>query len=595
LVDYSIVSSPHEEYRRRLAERREAARELQRTDDRIGSAGLWCVSAAALGLFLTLVWKVSPVWFLGGVAGALVFRAIHARLEARRRPFEAGARFYEEGLERVEDRWIGRGRSGEGFLDPEHPCAADLDLFGRGSLFERLCTARTRTGERTLARWLLDGAAPEEVRARQAAVGELKVRLDLREELALLSEDVQAEVDPAELAKWGRVPAELNSTGIVAGSVLLPIAVFGTLAAIPVFEIGASPFFAALAALIGFARWTVLRVRRVAEPAERAERELDVLARVLGRLEREEFRAPKLAALQAALRGAPAAIGRLARLVQLLQSARNELAAPFLGLVLWRLQFARAMERWRTVHGPSIEGWLAAAGEAEALSSLAAFAYERPSDPFPEIADAGPVFEAVKLGHPLIPDRTCVRNDVRFGAAPAVLVVSGSNMSGKSTLLRAVGTTAVLALAGAPVRAARLRISAMSIGSTIRVQDSLQLGTSRFFAEVKRLRQLMDLAKGPRPLLFLLEELLSGTNSHDRKTGAEILIREFVKAGAAGLLTTHDLALAEAAGALGEKAANVHFEDQVAEGKLVFDYVLRPGPVAKSNALALMRAVGLPV
>jgi hypothetical protein len=538
---------------------------------------------------------VQPVWFVAALVGVLVFRAIHARIDARKRPFEAGARFYEEGLERVEERWIGRGRNGQEYLDPEHPYAADLDVFGRGSLFERLCTARTRTGERTLARWLLDGAPTAEVRARQAAVADLKGRLDLREDLSRLAEDVRAALDPEDLVAWGKAPSELRDPWVAGGSIVLPLVTLATLAGGLFLGFGGLPFAGALLLQFTFARITALRVGRVTGLAERAERELDVLARVLERLDREAFEAPKLQGLQTALRGAAAAIARLARMIELLQSARNELAAPILGLVLWKLQVAKALERWKAAHGASLEAWLAAAGEVEALGSLASYAYERPSDPFPDLADEGPLFDAVRLGHPLIPDNVCVRNDVRFGKAPAVLVVSGSNMSGKSTLLRAVGVNAILALAGAPVRAERLRLSSMSIGSTIRVQDSLQLGTSRFFAEVKRLRQLMDLAKGPRPLLFLLEEMLSGTNSHDRKAGAEILIREFLDKGAAGLLTTHDLALAEAAAALGERASNVHFEDQVTDNKLVFDYVLRPGPVTKSNALALMRAVGLPV
>jgi DNA mismatch repair ATPase MutS len=266
-----------------------------------------------------------------------------------------------------------------------------------------------------------------------------------------------------------------------------------------------------------------------------------------------------------------------------------------LGLFLWRLHIAYALEGWRATHGASIAGWLAAAGEVDALGALAGYAWERPEDPLPEVVDGGVVYEGEGLGHPLLPDKVCVRNDVRLGSSPAVWVLSGSNMSGKSTLLRTVGANAVLAMAGAPVRARKLRMSIVSVGATIRVQDSLQLGTSRFFAEVKRLKQLMDLAKGPRPLLFLLEELLSGTNSHDRQKGAEILVRTFAECGAIGLVTTHDLSLAAVADALGPKASNVHFEDRIADGKLVFDYVLKPGPVKGSNALELMRAVGLPV
>jgi DNA mismatch repair ATPase MutS len=168
-------------------------------------------------------------------------------------------------------------------------------------------------------------------------------------------------------------------------------------------------------------------------------------------------------------------------------------------------------------------------------------------------------------------------------------------MSGKSTLLRVVGANAVLAQAGAPVRARGLRLSPLALGASIRTLDSLQGGTSRFYSEIKRLRQLVDLTKGPRPVLFLLDELLHGTNSHDRRIGAEAVIRTLVERGAIGLLTTHDLALAEIVEVLAPRAANVHFEDHIEGGRITFDYLLRPGLVRKSNALELMRSVGLDV
>jgi DNA mismatch repair ATPase MutS len=176
-----------------------------------------------------------------------------------------------------------------------------------------------------------------------------------------------------------------------------------------------------------------------------------------------------------------------------------------------------------------------------------------------------------------------------------VLIVSGSNMSGKSTLLRTVGINAVLAFAGAPVRARRLRISPFAIGATLRIQDSLQEGSSRFYAEITRLSVLMKMTTGPLPLLFLLDEILHGTNSHDRRIGAEAIVRNLIGRSAIGLVTTHDLALAQVAESLSPRAANVCFEDHFEEGKLVFDYRMRPGVVQKSNALALMRSVGLDV
>ena len=188
-----------------------------------------------------------------------------------------------------------------------------------------------------------------------------------------------------------------------------------------------------------------------------------------------------------------------------------------------------------------------------------------------------------------------VRNDVRLGAPTRVLIVSGSNMSGKSTLLRTVGINAVLAQMGAPVRATSLRLSPLRVGATLRVQDSLREGRSRFYAEITRVRELADIARGPVPLLFLLDELFHGTNSHDRLAGATGVLRDLIAQGAIGLVTTHDMALAAMADSLDGAAANVHFEDWFDGGEMRFDYRMKPGPVTRSNALALMRAVGLDV
>jgi DNA mismatch repair ATPase MutS len=189
-----------------------------------------------------------------------------------------------------------------------------------------------------------------------------------------------------------------------------------------------------------------------------------------------------------------------------------------------------------------------------------------------------------------------VRNDLRLGGSgPHAIVVSGSNMSGKSTLLRSVGINVVLALAGAPVRAAALNVSPLAIGATLKIEDSLQAGHSRFYAEILRIRDIVELARGELPVLFLLDEILHGTNSHDRRIGAEAIVRALLRLGAIGLVTTHDLALTELAAQLEPSAINMHFEDRLEDGKLVFDYRMRPGVVEHSNALALMRAIGLDV
>jgi DNA mismatch repair ATPase MutS len=285
----------------------------------------------------------------------------------------------------------------------------------------------------------------------------------------------------------------------------------------------------------------------------------------------------------------------LHRLSELHDWQHNQVFAPFAAALLWGTHLAYAIESWRREHGAKVATWLGAVGEFEAFGSLSAYRFEHPADPFAELADGPATFDGADLGHPLLPDARMVRNDVRLSDATRLLVVSGSNMSGKSTLLRTVGINAVLALAGAPARATRLRLTPLFIGATLRIQDSLQEGRSRFYAEITRLRQLYDLASGSVPLLFLLDELFHGTNSHDRLVGATGVLRSLLDRGAIGLITTHDLALTKVADDLAPRAANVHFEDRFEGGEIRFDYRMRPGPVTRSNALALMRAVGLDV
>ena len=249
-------------------------------------------------------------------------------------------------------------------------------------------------------------------------------------------------------------------------------------------------------------------------------------------------------------------------------------------------------------YGLGMRVWIDVAGEIEALLSLATYSFEHPGDPFPEFtdqSDSQALFAGEDLGHPLIPAAQSVSNSVRLDAGTRVLLVSGSNMSGKSTLLRTVGINTVLGLAGAPIRGKSLRLAPLSLGTRLRSTDSLQEGRSTFYTEVLRIRQIFDLASGERATLFLFDELLDGTNSHDRRIGAESLVRAFLERGAIGIVTTHDLALTEMAESLGAIVHNVHFQDYVENGQMRFDYKLRDGVVAKSNALELMRLAGLTV
>jgi hypothetical protein len=591
---------PHAEYGRRLQARRADAERLARVDSALSVVrGLLALS------FLFVFWLtlgprgVTPFLLLVPVVLFLVVVVIHDAVVRRRQAADRAVSFYERGLLRLEDRWAGTGEQGSRFLEVAgHPYAADLDLFGRASLFELLCTARTHAGQETLARWLREPAPPPVARERQVAVAELRTALDLREDLSLLGHDVRAGVDAEALVRWCTAPPTPFPRR--ARVVSAALAVLNVLAA-AAWPMGAGPdvLIVCLAVAAVWALQLHTRVEHTIAAADRPGRDLGLLAQVLSRLERERFEAPLLAALRARLDtgGRPPSrqVQRLARLQELLESRRNQLFAPFLLPLLWTTQIALAMEEWRVHIGPAVPGWLAVVGELEALLSLAGYAYEHPGDPFPEIVDEGPRFEAVDLGHPLLPAASCVRNDVRLDGDQRLLLVSGSNMSGKSTLLRTVGTNLVLALAGAPVRATSLRVSRFSPGASIRVLDSLEAGTSRFYAEILRLRQLMDLARERPPLLFLLDEILHGTNSADRLVGAEAVVRGLLERGAVGLATTHDLALARIADDLAPHARNVHFEDHLEGGRVAFDHKLKDGVVRHSNAIALMRAVGLDV
>src|SRR5262245_4370249 len=592
---------PHEEYTRRLKERQSSRAALAWRERLLGNGRVVVFVAGLLLAYLAFgpPHLLSPWWLLAPLTIFSVLLVRHEGVTRALLRLRRAVAFYERGLARLEDRWTGTGQPGQRFLDEQHPNAADLDLFGSGSLFELLCTARTRTGEDTLAAWLKAPAAPEEVRARQQAVAELRPLLDLREDLALLGSDVPAGVDFDALVAWGEQPPVLVAPVLRVVALVLGITAITMLVGWLAWDFGTAPLIGVIFVELGLALVLRDRVSRVVGAIERRARDLALLAGVLARLERETFTSPRLAALRAALDSTGAApsqrIAQLGNLIDLLNSRRNQMFLPFALLLMWTTQMAFAIERWRLRSGGAIRGWLAVVGQFEALCSLATYAYENPADPFPEIADEGPCFEGEALGHPLIPISRVVRNDLALNDQMRVLVVSGSNMSGKSTMLRTVGINTVLALAGAPVRATRLRVSPLVVGATLRIQDSLQAGRSRFFAELLRVRQVVDLSRGTPPLLFLLDEIFHGTNSHDRRLGAEAVVRGLVAHGAIGLVTTHDLSLTHIVEVLAPRAANVHFADHFENGQMVFDYKMRPGVVQHSNALALMRAVGLEV
>lgn len=588
---------PLKEYRNRLSARR-AWRD--QCAGRLHTVS-WFRLAAGLSFFillwLTFVSHGIAGWIVLGPVLVFVGLAIyHVRLSRQQRRATRGVAFYESGLDRIEDRWVGRGNSGAAYISENHPYAIDLDLFGKGSLFELLCTARTQSGESTLVRWLCAPSSRAEILRRQEAVEELRQNIDLREDLAVLGPEVRERVRPGFILAWAEAPPMLRSTAARIVAPLLAAALTAALVNWGLLGGSGWLFLAVLAAHRSFNSYFARRVKTVVDTVKEPANELRVLQAVMLRLEREQFSSARLCELRAELEASgKRPSGRIERFLEYLDFLWNEFfkKTGLSFLWLWSLQFAFAIEAWRRRNGRFLRKWLNAVGEIEALCALAGYAFEHPDDPFPEIVEDETLLDAVEVRHPLLPRSQSVPNSVRLQHDLQLLVVSGSNMSGKSTLLRTVGINIVLAQTGAPVSAKALRLSLFAIGATVRVQDSLLGGTSRFYAEIRRIQDIMELAEKKPPALFLLDEILHGTNSHDRAIGAEAIVRGLLDRRAIGLVTTHDLALAGVADALAPRAANVHFLDRLVDGRMVFDYRLHPGVVQKSNALELMRAVGL--
>lgn len=590
--------SPASTYQARLEQRRQLAGTLQRQNLLLGYLRLlWALALVILLWYVFGRHTVHWPWLLLPCLGFGVTARRHTRVLAAALGAKRAVAWYELGLARLEDRWSGLQPRKTPAAANESLYAADLDLFGPGSLFELLCTTRTSLGESTLADWLLQPASRAGVLARQTAIREFRDRLDLRESMASASGPASFSLDPQALAEWGEtaaspIPRLFRWLG--------PVMTLVVLAAAGWWAAGHSPALFAAALLVNGTLTFSLqsRLKAIFEKAEQAALPLQLLAEVFAILEREEFEAPLLRSSQDLLRAnditASKAVRRLAGLAGAMEQRANFIARLLDFGALYSLQLALVVQNWRQVNGKQLRSWFHALGEIEALLSFSAYHFEHPNDPFPGIT-TDTVLQARGLGHPLLPQAQCVENDVSLDTSTQLLIVSGSNMSGKSTLLRATGVACVMAMAGAPVRAHALQLGPLRVAASIQVQDSLQGGRSRFYAEILRLRAVCELARTEPPVLFLLDELLSGTNSQDRLAGATGVLKMLVEAGALGILSTHDLALTQLGADLQTKMRNAHFEDRIAGGGLSFDYKLREGIITRSNGLDLMRLIGLNV
>lgn len=626
VAERGVDSEPRRIHEAALKERNAVVASLEARANAIATARL-LVFGGAIALLAAIVFAHLPsgTW-LGFVVLVLAFAAlviVHARVHEAKERKVAAARFHERALARMAGKWRSFASVGERWAVDTHPYAGDLDVFGKSSLFQLIDATSTRFGEEVLARWLSGesattksaDAAPvdfaEMVHARQAAVRDLAPRIKVREELAVVGSLLdEGKPDPRPFVMWAGQAAVADDKALAPSlrvvAVLMPVLTVGTAVAA---SVGLAP---RVAFILPFVLCIVIlgslraRLAPNLEAASSKETALSRYAGMLAILENETFEAPALVALQKRLResGASATkeMASLSRIVGFLDARNNEVFRFFIGpMLMWDLWCALALDGWRRRAGRVAFGWFRALAELEALASLAGFAFERPDHTFPElVSDA--TFQAATLGHPLIEADKRVSNDVTLDGPGHAMVVTGSNMSGKSTLLRAVGINVVLANAGAPVCAKSMKVGRLVVATSMRVSDSLDEGTSRFYAELKKLKLVLDLARKAKKqanaegtVLFLLDEILHGTNTRERLIGARAILRELLAQGAMGAVSTHDLGLGDLEAEAPDRVRNIHFEEQVDGDVMTFDYKLRQGIVQSSNALRLMKIVGLDV
>jgi hypothetical protein len=601
-------TAAHAERKRNLEE---VARRLDRASRLISTFRLITL-AGAVALGFLRGFGYLPEWVLG-VAGALAAGFVvliiwHIRLDRTERRVAAAIAFHHWGIERIAGRFQGYPSRGDRFVSDAHPYSSDLGIFGEASLFQLLDTTHTQSGEDCLGKWLGESSDADAVRARQDAARDLASREHLREELAVLGTLIAKDkADSGPLLRWAESEPTLSTVPFVrALGFLLPLA---TVVAFGLSQLDVVSAKVGLALLAGQWLYGLSLSAKIEPIAAAVGARAGAFAQyhaMLKLIEDERFEAERLRELGGQLkpskpgeRNASREIQSLSSIAGFLDARRNEVFRLFIGpIVLWDVHCILALEAWQKRAGKNARRWLEIIGEVEGLSSLGGFAHDHPEYRWPTIVPE-PAFRARAIGHPLIDPGSRVCNDLVLRGPGTALLVTGSNMSGKSTLLRSMGINSVLAMAGAPVVADELVLAAFEVRTSMWARDSLAKGVSHFYAELEKLKRVVDGLQGPRPLFFLLDEILQGTNSRERVIGARSVLRHLLEKGAMGAVSTHDVGLLELGPELDPHIDKVHFEEQVTEAdgasKMTFDYRLRPGVVRSTNALRLMKMVGIDV
>ena len=513
---------------------------------------------------------------------------------------QAVSGFHVSRLRRLDREFGVDVSNGSEFMNDLHPWTQDLDVFGPGSLFQLLNECRTQPGRRKLAEWLQTISDGDTIRLRQARAQGLKNELALRESLACVPDSAQWETAERLLMEWVQESAQPMPWWIVAWSLLIGVIAIPVIILVLMEILSLKMLLLVVLLQAPAIRMTRRQIKSVAQRMDNVDSALRQFGLVMDAFERHSVDEPAIRDLQNRFHSesetASQAIRRLSQLTQWLNNAtRNQFFAPIAWACGLFVLLTFLLERWRLKHGRDVADWLETTACLEASLSVAGYTFDHPQDCLPVISDTQPELIAEQVGHPLLTESACVRNSVSLMSDTPLLLISGSNMSGKSTFLRSLGASVVLTLCGSVVRAKSFRTYPFQLATAMRVSDSLQEGRSLFFTVVRRLKTVVDLTEQPRIVLFLLDEILNGTNSHDRRRGAEAVIRSLVSRHALGIVTTHDLALTKIAESMSEQAVNKHFEDKITDGQMTFDYTLRDGVVERSNAIELMRMLGLDI
>ncbi len=593
---------PREAYEKRLEEVTAQIGDLSRRDllfVRIRTG----IFLAALLLGILCIGEsdhISWLWMFVPTVLFLSLLPFHQACLRKLSTAQAIRKFHESRLSRLERRFGTEVADGAEFSDELHPWTQDLDVFGRGSLFQMLNECRTLPGRRHLAGWMSRICDGETIRVRQARAQGLRNELKLREALACIPDSANWQTAEVLLKNWVQEPSQPMSLWVLIWSSLIGIAAVPVIALVMLDVMPLRYLLLMIVLQTPAVIVTRRQIRHTAAQMDNVDSALSQFGRVIEVFEQHHVDEPAVRDLQNRFHSesetASHAIRRLGQLTQWQNNAmRNQFFAPIAWACGLFVLVTHLLECWRRQHGRDVADWLETVACLEATVSVAGYSFDHPQDCLPEISDDQPELIAENLGHPLLKSEACVRNSVQLTVATPLMLISGSNMSGKSTFLRSIGSSVVLTLCGSVVRATRFRTYPFQLGTAMRVSDSLQEGRSLFFSVVRRLKSVVDLTESPRVVLFLLDEILHGTNSHDRRRGAEAVIRSLVAHHALGIVTTHDLALTQIADTMSSQATNKHFEDTIVDGTMTFDYKLRDGVVERSNAIELMRMLGLDV